>query len=352
MNPNPKGRNRRRSKQRIVNSNLEEHSPPVVTMADQRTMAQLLQAPTEGYKDAIVVPAITADNFELKHDQNSLNSAVGGNFLDKMPHERLSIIESKSKARYSRDKPIVTKVSKNASTSGVSPDVVELKDMVKALLLDKKCQNQSPAPVKAVEESCVTCGGAYSYRNCPATNVNVYRDNIQEFASQASAVNQDNPGYRPSGSGSLPSNIVANPKGELKAITTYSGLVIDGPTEKLQELANTSLNENCLAVFLKKLPEKLRDLRKFLIPCGFSELKCKALADLGASINLMPLSVWKKLGLPELILTRMTLELANRAICTPTEIARDVFVLVGKFTLSDPKVPLILGRPFYGLLVP
>nr|GFA87947.1 reverse transcriptase domain-containing protein [Tanacetum cinerariifolium] len=79
-------------------------------------------------------------------------------------------------------------------------------------------------------------------------------------------------------------------------------------------------------VVLKKLPEKLRDPRKFLIPCGFSELKCKALADLGASINLMPLSVWKKLGLPELISTRLTLELANRAICTPARIARDVFV--------------------------
>nr|GEW27623.1 reverse transcriptase domain-containing protein [Tanacetum cinerariifolium] len=86
------------------------------------------------------------------------------------------------------------------------------------------------------------------------------------------------------------------------------------------------------------------------------ELKCKALADLGASINLMPLSVWKKLGLPELIPTRITLELANRTICTPAGIARDVFILVGKFTFladfvivdyeSDPRVPLILGRPF------
>nr|GEV21559.1 reverse transcriptase domain-containing protein [Tanacetum cinerariifolium] len=66
-NPNPKGRNRRRSKQRIENFNLEELSPPIVTMTDQRTMAQLLQAPTEGYEDEIVVPAITANNFELKH---------------------------------------------------------------------------------------------------------------------------------------------------------------------------------------------------------------------------------------------------------------------------------------------
>nr|GFA49430.1 reverse transcriptase domain-containing protein [Tanacetum cinerariifolium] len=86
------------------------------------------------------------------------------------------------------------------------------------------------------------------------------------------------------------------------------------------------------------------------------ELKCKAIADLGASINLMLLSIWKKLGLPDLIPTRMTLELANHAICTPDGIARDVFVPVGKFTFladfvvvdyeSDPRVPLILGRPF------
>nr|GEY19438.1 hypothetical protein [Tanacetum cinerariifolium] len=96
--------------------------------------------------------------------------------------------------------------------------------------------------------------------------------------------------------------------------------------QKLLELANIPLDENCSAVILKKLPEKLRDPGKFLIPCGFSELKCKALADLGASINLMPLSSWKKLGLPELISTRMTLELANRAICTPTGIASDVFM--------------------------
>nr|GFB60469.1 reverse transcriptase domain-containing protein [Tanacetum cinerariifolium] len=116
-----------------------------------------------------------------------------------MPSECLAIIESKSKVRYSRNKPVVAKVSTNASTSSVSHDVAELKDMVKALLLDKKSQNQSPAPMKAIEESCVTCGGAHSYRNCPATDGNNYRDNIQEFISQASAVNynQGNTSYRP-----------------------------------------------------------------------------------------------------------------------------------------------------------
>ncbi|GKF87401.1 hypothetical protein Tco_0258278, partial [Tanacetum coccineum] len=87
-----------------------------------------------------------------------------------------------------------------ASTSSVSPDVAELKDMVKVLLLDKhKSPVPAPASVKAVENSCVTCGGAHSYRNCPATDGNNYRDNIQEYVSQAAATNfnQGNTGYRP-----------------------------------------------------------------------------------------------------------------------------------------------------------
>ncbi|GJY52204.1 hypothetical protein Tco_0443051 [Tanacetum coccineum] len=220
---------------------IENQAPPVVTMDDTRTMAQLLEAPTVGYKDAIVVPKITTDNFELKHglltlvqnkqffghdkddphahihyfnkitsmmkfpnvpklhqldtfynalnsnDQDSLNSAAGGNFLDKMPRDCLRIIESKSKVRNSHNKPVVAKVSSSSSTPGISPDVAELKDMVKALLLDKK--SQAPTPVKAVEESCVTCGGTHSYQNCPATNGNVYRDNIQEFVTQDAATN-------------------------------------------------------------------------------------------------------------------------------------------------------------------
>nr|GFC83759.1 reverse transcriptase domain-containing protein [Tanacetum cinerariifolium] len=66
-NPNPKGRNHRCSKQRIKEFNLEELFPPIVMIADQHTMAQLLQAPIEGYEDEIVVPAITSDNFKLKH---------------------------------------------------------------------------------------------------------------------------------------------------------------------------------------------------------------------------------------------------------------------------------------------
>ncbi|GJS07753.1 hypothetical protein Tco_0364549 [Tanacetum coccineum] len=237
--------------------NLEEpfDNPPLVPMADNRTMAELLQAPTEGYEDAIVIPEINA-NFELKHGlinlvqnkqffghdkedphahiryfnkitstmrftdvpsmsiklmlfpfslEDSLNSAAGGNFLDKMPRECLKIIESKSKVRNSRNKAVVAKVSSNSSNPGISPDVAalttevsELKNMMKTTLIEKQ-KAQAPMPVKAVEQSCVTCRGTHSYRNCPATDGNVYRDNIQEYVSQAAAanLNQGNTNSRP-----------------------------------------------------------------------------------------------------------------------------------------------------------
>nr|GEU92485.1 reverse transcriptase domain-containing protein [Tanacetum cinerariifolium] len=464
---NPKRRNHRRSKKPFI---LEES--PIDTMADQRTMAKLLRATTEGYAEAIVVPPILAEQFELKHslinmmtsdqttnlrneisnfqqrfdesfheawdrykdllracphhgftefhqvdtfynalnpaDQDSLNAVAGGNLLEGRTQDVLTIIKNKSKVRNSRNKSVVSQVKSYDANSNSSSEIAKLTHAVNqqtsvvttaiTAILKQFQATSPPAFVKAVEEICVTYGGAHPYYQCLAAGGNTFPelwDNIQGYVS-AAAVNykQGNAVYRPSGSRSLPSNTVANPEGELKAITTRSGIVLNGPTiptpppfinpevderveetltdqdlseytikvppppnkEKLQELANTPLNENCLAVILKKLPEKLGDPGKFLILCGFSELKCKALADLGASINLMPLSVWKKLGLPQLISTRMTLELANRAICTPAGIARDVFVLVGKFTFpadfvivdyeSDPRVPLILGRPF------
>ncbi|GJW30164.1 reverse transcriptase domain-containing protein [Tanacetum coccineum] len=127
--------------------------------------------------------------------------------------------------------------------------------------------------------------------------------------------------------------------------------------DKILELTKTPVNENCSAVILKTFPEKLGDPGRFLIPCDFPELdECLALADLGASINLMPLSVFEKLNLQRLTKTRMILELADRSTSTPTGIAEDVFVKVGTFYFpadfvvvdydADPRVPLILGRPF------
>nr|GEU48794.1 reverse transcriptase domain-containing protein [Tanacetum cinerariifolium] len=126
---------------------------------------------------------------------------------------------------------------------------------------------------------------------------------------------------------------------------------------QLCELARTLLNEHCSAVLLKKLPEKLGDPGKFLIPCDFSRMdECLALADLDASINIMPLSVWNKLSLPELPPMCMTLELSDRLISHLVGVVEDVFVKVGTFHFSanfvlidfdaDPQVPLILRRSF------
>ncbi|GJY63831.1 reverse transcriptase domain-containing protein [Tanacetum coccineum] len=139
-----------------------------------------------------------------------------------------------------------------------------------------------------------------------------------------------------------------------KFASTLKALI--GNKEKLSEMARTPLNEHCSAVILNKLPEKLGDPSKFLIPCDFPGMdECLALADLGASINLMPLSVCKKLSLPELTPTCMTLDL-DRSITQPIGIAEDVYVKVGKFHFpadfvvvdfdADPRVPLILGRSF------
>nr|GEX45536.1 DNA-directed DNA polymerase [Tanacetum cinerariifolium] len=442
--------------------------PPEVPTANNRTMAELLKAPTEGYEDTIVILEIEANNFELKHawiwlekepprsilnrddlvsqfinqffpplktinlrneitrfqqrfdesfyeawdrfndllracphhgffelhqldtfynalnvnDQDSLNSAADGNFLDKIHRECLKIIESKSK------------------------------DMVRALLLDKKNQSSalisSPTPAKAVEPNCVTCGG----------------------------------------SGTLPSNTIINPKEELKGIITQSGVAYQGPTihtpskvvkqgtevtkdqvqtprsqstapvqppviqsetqtpiskpvvapvsapmpnlkssipypsrrvnerhrdqaneqiekfykifkdmsfeisftdalilmpkfsstlkslirnkEKLSEMARTPMNEHCSTVILNKLPRKLGDPGKFLIHYEFPRMDdCLALADLGASINLMPLFVWEALSLSELTPTCMTLELTDRSVSKLIGIAKDVSVKVG-----------------------
>nr|GEU39193.1 reverse transcriptase domain-containing protein [Tanacetum cinerariifolium] len=474
-NSNPKGRNRRRSKQRIEEFNLEELSSPIVTMADQRSMAQLLQLPTEGYEDAIVVPTITADNFELKHGYSLFEAWDRFKVLLRAcPHHGFSelhqldtfynALNSKDQDSLNSVAGVVAKVSMNTSTPGISPDVAELKDMVKALLLDKKSQNQAPAAVKAVEESCVTCGGAHSYQNFPATDGNVYRDNIQEFVSQAFAVNynQGNTSYHPPMIGVsydgpqippplyfLPKVVenkpeatkdmvtphnnrstedvqpsvvqtktpviqiskpvsepviasISAPKPSPKSLIPYPSRrndernrekannqiekfyqifkdmsfeisfadalilmpksastlkAIIGNKEKLSEMARTPLNEHCLAVLLKKFLEKLGDPSKFLIPCDFPEMdECLALADLDASINLMPFSVWKRLSLLELTLTCMTLKLMDCLISRPIGVAEDVYVKVRKFHFStdfvvvdldaDPRVPLILGRSF------
>ncbi|GJQ90640.1 reverse transcriptase domain-containing protein [Tanacetum coccineum] len=240
-----------------------------------------------------------------------------------MPRDCLRIIESKSKVRNSRNKPVVAKVSSSSSTPGISPDVAELKDMVSDAITLKP---SIPYPSRRNDE-----------RRREKAN-----DQIEKFYEIFKDLSFEI---------SLTDALILMPK----FASTLKALI--GNKEKLSEMARTPLNEHCSAVILNKLPEKLGDPGKFLIPCDFPGMdECLALADLGASINLMPLSVWKKLSLPELTSTCMTLELADRSITQPIGIAEDVDVKVGKFQFpadfvvvdfdADPRVPLILGRSF------
>nr|GEW59261.1 reverse transcriptase domain-containing protein [Tanacetum cinerariifolium] len=226
----------RRSKKQTTNV-VEPEFRTIVTMADNRTMAQLFQAPIEGYEDAIVVPQVNANNFKLKqtlinlvqsnqfterqdphnhlcffnkvtstfrHPEDALDSAARGNFLDKIPRECLSIIKSKSKVRYSRSR--VTDVRANANTPLPTSSHSNSFDLqqIAASLEDKldirmnrfeKSLNEMKnsfitptAPLKAVEEVYVTCGANHSYNQCPLTRGNdfpVFYNNIQQFQTAA-----------------------------------------------------------------------------------------------------------------------------------------------------------------------
>ncbi|GJV46591.1 reverse transcriptase domain-containing protein [Tanacetum coccineum] len=284
----------------------------------------------------------------LSH-RDTINAAAGGTFMQKTPEECYELIENMTAHHNHWDTSTTgdeTSRTISSTTTTESPEVVQKLEMMNKNFLDMMRQIQS---VKYVNPKCETCGGPHSFTECLA---------ICGYTQEATYAT----------TGSLPSNTVANPKGDVKAITTRSGVSYDGPSipltpsllpkevereteaakdkindqklrekannqmlkflqifqrlhfdinfadallhmpkfastfksllsnkEKLFELANTPLNENYSVVLLKKLPKKLEDPDKFLIPCDFLELdECLALANLGASINLMPLSIYSR----------------------------------------------------------
>nr|GEX74324.1 reverse transcriptase domain-containing protein [Tanacetum cinerariifolium] len=335
---------------------VEPDIQTIVEMANNRTMAQMLQAPIEGYEDQIVAS-----------------------------------LEDKLEIRMNR---------------------------FKKSLNDMKAFVTPTAPIKAVEEVCVTCGASHSYNHCSLTREGnefpVFHDNIQQFQTatveptkatkdkelpstediQPPSVQVQEKEKEPFEEPSVvipkakanlhyPSRLAKEKLREKDDILaakfmkifrdlhfelSFADSLVHMPKfapmfkkllnnkDKFIELTKTPLNENYSAVVLKKLPEKLGDPGRFLIPCDFLQFNCLALANLGASINLMPLSIWKKLRLPALNDTKMVLELADRTISKPTGVAENVFVKIGKFYfpadfvvldfIAYTRVPLILGRPF------
>nr|GFA80925.1 reverse transcriptase domain-containing protein [Tanacetum cinerariifolium] len=327
----------------LVSKFINQFFPPSKTMYLRNEITNFLQKSNETFNKALerfkdLLRQCPHHGFSKLHqldtfynalnpnDQDALDSAAGGNFLDKIPRECLSNIESKSKVRYSRSRVIDVRSNANANLSSSQSNSFDLQQIAVALedKLDirmnrfekslNKMKNSIVAPttpLKAVTKVCVTCGSNHSYNQCPLTrgwNDYPKQDDFQNQMMQFMQNFYNKPST--SSSSSLPSKTIPNPKGEAKAITTRSGL------------------DNCLA-----------------------------LADLGASINLMPLSIWKKLRLPTLNDTKMVLELADRTISKPTGVAENVFVKVRKFYfptnfvildfVADPRVPLILGRPFF-----
>ncbi|GJX44070.1 reverse transcriptase domain-containing protein [Tanacetum coccineum] len=126
---------------------------------------------------------------------------------------------------------------------------------------------------------------------------------------------------------------------------------------KLEQISATFLSDESSVLIQNKVPPKLGDPESFLIPCNFNKaFSCDALADLGASINLMPYCLYAKLSLKTLKPTKMSVRLADRSFQYPVGIAENMLVEVGKFTFlvdfvilemkEDSKVPLILGRTF------
>ncbi|GJW52157.1 reverse transcriptase domain-containing protein [Tanacetum coccineum] len=429
----------------------------------ERTMEELLRAPTEGYGEAIVLTEINADYFEIKTNLLQLVQENPFHGLEnENPHAHINSFKRITSTLRFRNVPndVIKLMMFPYSLEGAAKtnQGFQVPNNHALSFQNQGFQNQHfQVPNNQVQQGIPNEFSSYmkaseSIMINMQSQINELRGNFsKQEESLRMNLNNDMRSIlgsffqnQASTSGTLPSNTIPNPKGEMKAITTRSGVAYEGPSiptntspkkvvereteeitdkeqtnfqgriahiqplvnpipipepnvpktspkpnipypsrlndqkfyalllmprftptiknllmnkDKLFELAKIPLNENCSAMLLKKLPEKLGDLGKFLIPCDFLGMDvCHALADLGSSINLMPFSIWKKLSLPELTPTRMTLELADRSITRSKGLAEDVFVKVGKFHFptnfvvvdfeADPRVPLILGRSF------
>nr|GEV99548.1 reverse transcriptase domain-containing protein [Tanacetum cinerariifolium] len=396
-----------RRRQRKQTSNIvEPEIRTIVEMAHNRTMAQMLQAPIEGYEDAIVVPPINANNFELK--QTLINLVQSNQFTDKLDI-RMNRFEKSLNDMKAFVTP-TTPIKAQEFQKGFERNQEEFQNMMMNFmqnLNNNKASSSSSLPSNTIpnprkEAKAITTRSGISYdgplipppvvekepeatkdTELPSTE-NIQPPSVQVHEKDKEPV--DEPFVVPKTKANLPypsrlakeklrekddilaakfMKIFRDLHFELSFVDTLVHMPKFAPMikkllnnkDKLIELTKTPLNENCSVVVLKKLPEKLGDPERFLITCDFLEFdNCLALANLGASINLMTLSIWKKLRLPTLNDTKMVLQLADRTISKPTGVAENVFVKVGKFYfpadfvvldfIADPRVPLILRRPF------
>nr|GEU50109.1 reverse transcriptase domain-containing protein [Tanacetum cinerariifolium] len=384
---NTKRRNRRHSKQPFI---LEESL--VDTMADQRTMVELLRAPTEGYAEPIVVPSILSEQFELKH--SLINMMTSDQFfgLEKdNPHDHIRWFNKITSTIKYNDVP----------NSGIKLMLYPF-SLAGAARRTTNLRNEIANFQQRFDESFHEAWDRYKdlLRACPYHGFTELQQ-LNTFYNALNPADQDS--LNSAVGGNLlerrTQDVLTIIKNKSKIHNSRNKLVVsqvkssDANSDSSSEIAKlthavnqqTSDVTTAMTAILKQFqatppPGFVKAVKEIFVTCGGAHPYYQCLAaggntflelrdniqgyitaaevnyNQGASINLMPLSVWKKLDLPELISTRMTFELANRAICTPVGIARDVFVSIGKFTFpadfvivdyeSDPRVPLIFGRPF------
>nr|GEU63449.1 reverse transcriptase domain-containing protein [Tanacetum cinerariifolium] len=277
-----------------------------------RFKEMLRACPHHGFSELTQID--TFYNGLTEQDQDSLNAASGGNLLNKTTREALKIIENKSKVRYSRSKSNVFRVNMNTmdNVSKTNDRIDKLADQISNLV--EIVNKQVIAPSKAVEKTCVTCGGAHAYYDCIATDSNqpsvcapTGSYNHVSSPDRAShqipppsfAPVQSNPNSKqeknlrrnlnsdmrsilgsffqnqPSTLGTLPSNIVPNPKGEMKAVTTCSGLAYEGssiPTNSPLEKVDEQNTEEILDKEHSNCPVSTAQVQPLVVPIFIPEL--------------------------------------------------------------------------------
>nr|GEU62596.1 hypothetical protein [Tanacetum cinerariifolium] len=397
----------------LVSKFINQFFPPSKTTYLRKEIINFLQKPNETFNEAWerfkdLLRQCPHHGFSELHqldtfynalnpnDQDDLDSAAGGNFLDNIPRECFSIIETSLEDKLDIRMSRFEKSLNDMKASFVTP-TAPIKAVEETVAVGNFMQGNRNSNVST---KAIITRSSVSYNGPPIPPPGVEKEpevtkdtelpstkDIQPPPVQVQEKEPiDEPVVVPKAKANLPypsrlAKEKLHEKDDILAAKfmeffcnlhfelSFADALIHMPKfepmfkkllnnkDKLIELTKMPLNENCSAVVLKKLLEKLGDPRRFLIPCDFSEFdNCLALADLGASINFMPLSIWKKLRLPTLNDTKMVLELADRAISKPTGVAENVFVKVGKFYfpvdfvvldfIADPRVPLILGKPF------
>nr|GEY50932.1 reverse transcriptase domain-containing protein [Tanacetum cinerariifolium] len=314
----------------VTNGNGDDVLPPGggdLPVLDLRTMEELCQPTLNGRGGPVSSIAIQATNFGLKNDmiqqvQNSyqFHGLPGGTFMKSHPEECYDLIENMPAHHNDWDTFVQRSESSSSITSSFDPEIVALKAEMAKINKNLMKVLQINQQVKAITHNCETCGGPHSYNDCPST----IGQNLELIEPVEAPVSAPKPNPKPSIP--YPSRLhdqklrdKANDQKknffqifqdlnfnirfmDALILMPKFGLIIKillTNKDKLFELARTPLNEHCSVVLLKKLPEKLGDPDKFLISCDFLGMDA-CLADLDASINLMPLSVWNKLSFPEL----------------------------------------------------